>query len=278
MHHNAIGISAGGGPVLNNQVYANAVGISGGGLIQGNRIYSNATGVVFRNSGTLNLLINNVVWANSSVGVDVGGTGLPTAQQHHLSPGRRRRAPGWLRRASMETAPISRCATTSSGRRRATTWSCRPRTKSASPATTTSSTPRAPAILATWQGHDFSDLVTWFYETGQDMHSLSADPQFVNAAGADGLLGYDPLRNVDHSADDDFHLLAGSPGVDRGDPGDLLCSGADTQRRPHRHRRLWQYAASHPKPCPGRPECSGRIPCGGFKSAGKSPSPGRAMA
>src|SRR5262249_43560315 len=36
----------------------------------------------------------------------------------------------------------------------------------------------------------FANRVDWFYEVGFDSHSLSADPGFVNPAGADGVMGY----------------------------------------------------------------------------------------
>lgn len=44
--------------------------------------------------------------------------------------------------------------------------------------------------LIRWEGQDFTGLADWFFETGYDQHSIAADPQLVNAAGADGLLGF----------------------------------------------------------------------------------------
>jgi uncharacterized repeat protein (TIGR01451 family) len=74
--------------------------------------------------------------------------------------------------------------------------------------------------LALWQGQQFSVLSDWFYRVGQDGHSISVDPQFVNPAGADGVLGYDATGHVDDGVDDDFQLQPGSPAMDRGNPQD----------------------------------------------------------
>ena len=71
--------------------------------------------------------------------------------------------------------------------------------------------------MGRWQGQEFSNRVDWFYELGFDGHSLVADPQFVQLAGADGILGY---SGADYGQDDDFHLQPSSPGIDAGDPAD----------------------------------------------------------
>ena len=44
--------------------------------------------------------------------------------------------------------------------------------------------------IGLWEGRDFTSRADWFYELGLDGHSQSVDPQFVNPAGADGLLGF----------------------------------------------------------------------------------------
>lgn len=53
------------------------------------------------------------------------------------------------------------------------------------------------AHLGTWQGVSFDKWTDWFYQVGQDHHSLTqdqttprGDPKFVNPAGSDGILGY----------------------------------------------------------------------------------------
>jgi hypothetical protein len=42
------------------------------------------------------------------------------------------------------------------------------------------------------------------------------NPLFIDVDGPDNLLGFS--GGVDHSADDDFHVAAGSPTIDAGDP------------------------------------------------------------
>ena len=44
--------------------------------------------------------------------------------------------------------------------------------------------------LGSWQGQTFTTQQDWYYRIGQDQHSLTADPQFVNPAGPDGVLGF----------------------------------------------------------------------------------------
>ena len=44
--------------------------------------------------------------------------------------------------------------------------------------------------IGLWEGRSFADLADWYYELGLDPHSLTSDPQFVNPAGPDGVLGY----------------------------------------------------------------------------------------
>ena len=41
-----------------------------------------------------------------------------------------------------------------------------------------------------WEGQSFSDLTDWYYELGLDQHSITSDPQFVDPAGPDGIMGY----------------------------------------------------------------------------------------
>ncbi len=44
--------------------------------------------------------------------------------------------------------------------------------------------------IGSWENRPFSRLVDWSYELGLDRHSQSTNPQFVNATGPDGILGY----------------------------------------------------------------------------------------
>ena len=60
--------------------------------------------------------------------------------------------------------------------------------------------------LGQWEGKDFTNRVDWFFEVGFDRHSITSDPLFVNRAGADGILGYDPTTGKDGGLDDDFDV------------------------------------------------------------------------
>ncbi len=57
------------------------------------------------------------------------------------------------------------------------------------------------ATFGWWQGNQ-SDLLEWRQATGYDTHSFSVDPLFVNAAGADGVIG------GTNGLDDNFHLAS----------------------------------------------------------------------
>ncbi|MCA9210218.1 MAG: right-handed parallel beta-helix repeat-containing protein, partial [Planctomycetales bacterium] len=54
--------------------------------------------------------------------------------------------------------------------------------------------------LADWVGYSYTDRLDWAFELGHDIHSLTADPQFLDINA------------------DDFRLTASSPAIDRADP------------------------------------------------------------
>jgi parallel beta-helix repeat protein len=76
------------------------------------------------------------------------------------------------------------------------------------------------ATFSAWLGNQ-NDLLEWRAATGQDMHSFSANPLFVNAAGADGILG------GTNGLDDNFHL-ASTVGSYKGLPFTALTSNGFT--------------------------------------------------
>ena len=57
------------------------------------------------------------------------------------------------------------------------------------------------AIVGQWNGNQ-PELADWQYATKQDYHSFIANPQFVNPAGADGVIG------GTNGWDDNFHLAS----------------------------------------------------------------------
>src|SRR5262249_19755517 len=44
--------------------------------------------------------------------------------------------------------------------------------------------------LAFWENRSFTARSDWAYEVGFDQESITADPQFIDFNGADGILGY----------------------------------------------------------------------------------------
>ena len=77
--------------------------------------------------------------------------------------------------------------------------------------------PGAQAVTGFWGGANRASLADWRAAASQDARSVAGNPNFVDADGADNVLGYNPAGNgYDGGADDDFYLSAGSPGIDRG--------------------------------------------------------------
>ena len=72
------------------------------------------------------------------------------------------------------------------------------------------------ALMGHWATVDFPSLREWAWELGQDVHSISADPQFADADGADNVPGY--AGGADGGLDDDFRVRPGSPTIDAADP------------------------------------------------------------
>ena len=74
------------------------------------------------------------------------------------------------------------------------------------------------AHVGFWNNANQDSLPAWQTASGQDAHSLSSQPQFVDRDGADNVFGFAQVNSVfvDGGADDNFYLRAGSPGIDSG--------------------------------------------------------------
>jgi hypothetical protein len=71
-----------------------------------------------------------------------------------------------------------------------------------------------PAAIGIFQGTTAATLAAWQTASGQDTAgSKTGNPDFVNIAGADQVLG-GPGTPIGAGADDDFELKAGSPAID----------------------------------------------------------------
>lgn len=72
-------------------------------------------------------------------------------------------------------------------------------------------------------GTAYNTLAAWQTASSLDSHSTEANPDFVDPAGADAVLGYNPSGNngggYNGGADDNFFLAAGSPAIAAGNAG-----------------------------------------------------------
>ncbi len=59
-------------------------------------------------------------------------------------------------------------------------------------------------VVGSWLGANQTTLQQWQIATGRDANSLSNDPLFVDADGADDMLGY--VAGISDGSDDDFHV------------------------------------------------------------------------
>ncbi|MCX5661643.1 MAG: right-handed parallel beta-helix repeat-containing protein [Planctomycetota bacterium] len=76
--------------------------------------------------------------------------------------------------------------------------------------------PAPNAFVGYWNDATQADFAAWKAASGKDVHSLFADPAFIDINGADNIFAYDTTQNLDGGSDDNFQLLAGSPAIDRG--------------------------------------------------------------
>lgn len=219
IHDNDMGMSVA-ALAHDNRVYHNTrIGIQTGasGIVRNNAVYSNAIGIKDYFDGYYNnaLVANNLVYANSDAGIVVAtpyGSGSPiiTSNTVYQPAGDAIRILGgspnvhlknnilWVQSGYDIIVPAdSEVGFQSDYNDLVTTGTGK---------------------LGQWEGRDFTRRSDWFYELGFDAHSQTSIPLFVNLTGADGLLGY--ASGADHGADDDFHLQAGSPAIDAGDPAD----------------------------------------------------------
>jgi len=82
------------------------------------------------------------------------------------------------------------------------------------------------ARVGFWNNVAQNDLSAWQAASGDDVNSVDGNPKFVDRDGADDVLGYSTAGGQDYDGgeDDNFHLVAHSPAIDRADepPAPLL--------------------------------------------------------
>ena len=224
LYGNYIGIESGfvGEPILDNRLYNNSdVGIyaEGGSAVAGNDAYSNNIGIylTYNYNGQVD---DNLIYANTTDGILVensasGGGQIVNNTIYQISGNAVRLDSGaynvLLRNNIIEVLAGYDISVAQGSETGFNSDFNDLYTGGASSASVgfwfSSSTSGVESTLSAWQA-----------ATGQEAHSESANPDFVNITGADGLLGYTDVNGVyaDYGQDDNFELSAGSPAIDRG--------------------------------------------------------------
>ena len=205
-----VGIRAlAGSEVAGNDVYSNGIGIQGADLSYSDSGYGPGTPF----SGKVN---NNLVYSNSNVGILISGAqgGLVANNTVFQPLGDGLQVKTSVGGAgSLNVSLLNNIIWAQSGYDIFVSDDSQNGFQSAYNILETSGR----ALVGHFQ-FDFDNLRDWQFEAGLDTHSESADPKFVNPAGADGVLGFDSGTGIDGGQDDNFHLQNGSPGIAAGDP------------------------------------------------------------
>jgi parallel beta-helix repeat protein len=208
------------GPAVANRVYDNTTGISAvSGPVENNRVYSNAVGVLLPDSANT-LVADNLIYANSAQGIlaqsDYSGVVLVNNTVYQ--------AVGnavLIESSSKNVTLRNNILYVQAGYDIYVADDSRTGFNSNRNLLYTSTDPNA--HVGFWNSAVNSGIRTaladWQSASGQDATSLSADPKFINPAGADNLLGYTQVNAVyaNYGRDDNFSLAAGSPAIARGD-------------------------------------------------------------
>jgi parallel beta-helix repeat protein len=203
------------GAAQHNVVWDNYDGIAGGVLTHGNRVYKNAnTGilvasgtakenVVYNNAVGLDVVStsqvsNNLVYANSQEGIRIG-TGVAGAT---LANNTIYQSAGNAIRVNPQVTNLQL--------RNNVLWVSSGYGVSVPSTSETGFQSDFNLIFATgngrvgsWQGVDRETLADWQGATRLDQNSMSQNPLFVDADGADNVVGFSNLTN--DGRDDDFH-------------------------------------------------------------------------
>ena len=182
IHDNDIGVTTDSSTLENNRIYHNTwAGVyESSGTIIGNTIFGNAVGIYGSGYGFFQ---NNLIYANTSAGVQLyGGNGLFDSNTVYQTAGDAfdltSNASNFTLRDNILVSaagfPESITADSETG------FSSDYNDLVAAPN----------AALFSWGGQLFSTRSSLFYELGLEQHGQTSDPQFVNPAGPDGILGF----------------------------------------------------------------------------------------
>ena len=210
-----VGINAGSSAiVLNNRVYSNSLyGIFAqyGSTTIGNIVYSNAGGIFTQGATTIT---NNLIYANTSYGINLTGGNVNSITQNTIyqATGDGIEVLNQVFVSPVSIVVNSNIIWTQSGRDLVVADS----QVFAFSSNYNDLYVTGTGIVGNLGGQDFASLAAWNAEFALDANSISADPLFVNPAGADGVLGFS--GGVDHGADDNFAVMGASPTIDAADP------------------------------------------------------------
>ncbi|HEV3343905.1 MAG TPA: right-handed parallel beta-helix repeat-containing protein, partial [Pirellulales bacterium] len=239
----AVGIQVAGGEARDNTVYDNYNGITGSGLYDGNRVFDNshagimATGgstvsgnIVYSNDHGIEAdssfggpyLSNNLVYANATYGIGVHGARSTVTSNTVYQP----TGDALVVDSSSANVQVENNIL----------WAVTGHDMTVSPDSEigfqsdyNDLVTANGNLLGNWEGRDYSNRIDWFYELGFDQHSITADPQFVNPAGPDGILGFSsgpdttsPAQIVDDSSAGGFGTMGKWTAVMGGYDGEAL--------------------------------------------------------
>jgi hypothetical protein len=225
---NTTGVSMGGsysnGVARENRVWGNTTGMSGyNSVFDGNRVYGNVVGIQDGGYGDVR---NNLVYDNTSVGIQVqynhnaGADGVVNNTVHQVG--------GRAIEVTSANVVLRNNVVWADGGATAVWVDSASQGGFASDYNLFHLT--GGSQLAFWEDRGFANRTDWYYETGFDAHSISADPQFVDVDGADGVTGWSPAVATAQVLDDESagHVFVGTwtENATKGYAGDFRVAAA----------------------------------------------------
>jgi hypothetical protein len=171
----------GGSTILNNRVFENSGdGIDASATASGNHVYNNNVGI---RVGTPATISNNLVEGNTQFGIIVQSNAASVLNNTVDQPtGTAVRVQSNSHAIQLENNILRA--------QNGYDISVDPGSETGFTSDYNDLETQGAGILGQWENHDFTTLADWSYEVGLDAHSIVADPQFVNPAGADGIAGF----------------------------------------------------------------------------------------
>ena len=226
VYKNDIGILVYYGAIaVGNEVYANkSVGISlYSATASGNRVYSNPTGIAETGYSQIE---NNVVYANTNVGISIGG--------YHN---------GQMVRDNTLYLPVGDAVLVGANAQDVKLYNNIVWVNAGYAFNVGAgqvrfvgdynlvNTPGAGAKVGLWSGTQQTTLADWRAASTQDAHSKAGDPLFLDIDGADNVLGEQGVV-TGNGFDDNFGLRANSPAIDAANM--YVATSTDIQGLPRR--------------------------------------------